>query len=202
MILIIDNYDSFVYNIARYVSELGYAPTVIRNDAITLAEVQSMAPNKIILSPGPCDPLHAGICLEVIREFGEHIPILGICLGHQAIGQAYGGKVGRAGKPIHGKSTVITHDGAGIFQNLPNPLKGGRYHSLVVEEDALPDCLVVTARSPEGEIMALSHQTYPVFGVQFHPESIMTEQGDRLLRNFLNLPGLTQNTDLFVGFSI
>jgi len=188
MILIIDNYDSFVYNIARYVSELGYAPIVVRNDSITLTDVQSMAPTKIILSPGPCDPLQAGICLEVIRKFGEYSPTLGICLGHQAIGQAYGGKVGRARKPIHGKSTMIAHDGAGIFQNLPNPLKGGRYHSLVVEEDTLPECLVVTARSPEGEIMALSHKTHPVFGVQFHPESILTQQGDRLLRNFLNLP--------------
>jgi para-aminobenzoate synthetase component 2 len=185
MILIIDNYDSFVYNLARYVSELGFSVKVVRNDAITIADIISLAPTKIIISPGPCDPSSAGISLAVISYLGSTIPIFGVCLGHQAMGQVYGGKVIKANKPFHGKASMISHDQKGIFKNIANPLKVGRYHSLIVDRDSLPDNLMITAESEEGEIMALAHKLYPVYGVQFHPESIMTEHGYQLLNNFL-----------------
>jgi para-aminobenzoate synthetase component 2 len=185
MILLIDNYDSFVYNLARYVGELGYERLVKRNDAIGLAEIERLQPSHIIISPGPCAPLAAGISMEVIKRFGARIPMLGVCLGHQAIGQVYGGDVVRAKKPMHGKSSLITHDEKNIFLGLKNPLQVGRYHSLVVQDENLPEVLAVTARSEEGEIMGLQHNEYPVFGVQFHPESVLTQQGYVLLKNFL-----------------
>lgn len=187
MILLIDNYDSFVYNLARYVSELGYEPRVIRNDAITLQEIGSLQPSHIIISPGPCDPGQAGISLAVIEHFGPTIPILGVCLGHQAIGQAYGGKITQAKKPVHGKATLIEHDTRGLFQNLPNPLTATRYHSLIVSEDDFPAELIICARSVDNEIMSVRHCKYPVYGVQFHPESVLTDYGHELLRNFLHI---------------
>lgn len=187
MILLIDNYDSFVYNVARYVGELGRARMVKRNDAITLDEIAELKPSHIIISPGPCAPLQAGISMDVIREFGPKIPILGVCLGHQAIGQVYGGVVTRAKKPMHGKASIITHTAKTIFAGLDNPLQVARYHSLIVADEQLPDVLEVTARSVENEIMALQHRDYPVFGVQFHPESVLTQQGYQLLENFLRV---------------
>lgn len=186
MILLIDNYDSFVFNLARYVAELGYEYQVVRNDQITLDEIAAKAPTHIILSPGPCSPNEAGICLSLITRFLATIPILGVCLGHQAIGQACGGKVVRAATPKHGKSSLVHHDGKGLFQDLPNPFKVARYHSLIVENDSIPACLKVTARTAENEIMAIEHQDYPVFGVQFHPESVLTEHGHAMLERFLN----------------
>lgn len=186
MILLIDNYDSFVFNLARYVAELGYEYQVVRNDQITLDEIAAKAPTHIILSPGPCSPNEAGICLSLITRFLATIPILGVCLGHQAIGQACGGKVVRAATPKHGKSSLVHHDGKGLFQDLPNPFKVARYHSLIVENDSVPACLKVTARTAENEIMAIEHQDYPVFGVQFHPESVLTEHGHAMLERFLN----------------
>ncbi|MBS1249899.1 MAG: Aminodeoxychorismate/anthranilate synthase component 2 [Chloroflexi bacterium] len=185
MILLIDNYDSFVYNLARYVSELGWEREVVRNDAITLEEIESLAPTHIIISPGPCTPDEAGISNAVIRRFGATIPILGVCLGHQCIGQVYGGNVVRAGRPMHGKTSLAEHDGRGVFRDLPNPLRVTRYHSLVVEHETLPAVLAVTATSPDGEIMALRHREHPVVGVQFHPEAVLTERGHQLLRSFL-----------------
>ncbi len=187
MILLIDNYDSFVYNLARYVGELGYARSVKRNDAITLSEIAELNPSHIIISPGPCAPEQAGISMAVIKEFGAHIPILGVCLGHQAIGQVYGGLVTRAKIPMHGKASLITHNERAIFSGLDNPLFVARYHSLIVSEENFPSVLGVTARSAEGEIMGIAHSEYPVFGVQFHPESVLTRQGYELLRNFLAL---------------
>lgn len=187
MILIIDNYDSFVYNLARYVSELGHARTVERNDAITLDEIARLAPSHIIISPGPCTPNEAGISNAVIRRFGPTIPILGVCLGHQCIGQVYGGQVVRAGQPVHGKTSPITHDGAGIFRGLPSPFQATRYHSLIVSRAGLPDDIIVTAHSSDGEIMGLRHRVDPVIGVQFHPEAVLTEGGYTLLENFLQL---------------
>lgn len=185
MILLIDNYDSFVYNLARYVGELGYERVVKRNDAISLDEIAMLQPSHIIISPGPCAPDQAGVSLEVIRRFGSRIPILGVCLGHQAIGQVYGGRVMRAKNPMHGKSSLITHDGQKIFSGLENPLQVARYHSLIVSDENLPAELEVSARCSEGEIMGLRHREYPVFGVQFHPESVLTQQGYQLLKNFL-----------------
>ena len=185
MILLIDNYDSFVWNLARYVAELDRPRLVVRNDRITLDEIAALAPSHIILSPGPCGPAEAGICVEAIVRFGATVPILGVCLGHQCIGAAYGGVVDRALRPMHGKSSPITHRGMGVFRGLPSPLTVTRYHSLIVRDEALPDCLEVTARSPEGEIMGLAHRRFPVHGVQFHPEAVLTEHGHALLRNFL-----------------
>lgn len=185
MLLLIDNYDSFVYNLARYVSELGWNRKVVRNDAITLSEIAALAPSHVIISPGPCTPDEAGISNAVIREFGARIPVLGVCLGHQCIGQVYGGRVVRAGRPMHGKTSQVAHDGQGVFQNLPNPFRVTRYHSLVVEKASLPAALTITATSSDGEIMALRHREHPVVGVQFHPESVLTERGHQLLRNFL-----------------
>lgn len=185
MILLIDNYDSFVFNLARYVSELGFTPMVKRHDQMTLQEIEKLNPEKIIISPGPCTPQQAGISLDVIRHFGSRIPILGVCLGHQAIGEAFGGIVTRARFPMHGKASKILHNGKGLFKGLDDSLQAARYHSLIVSEQDFPDSLKITARSEEGEVMALQHKTHPIFGVQFHPESVLTVQGHMLLKNFL-----------------
>jgi len=185
MILLIDNYDSFVYNLARYVSELQFDCVVKRNDKITLSDIVNMRPSHIIISPGPCTPNEAGISMDVIRAFGKETPILGVCLGHQAIGQVYGGKITQAKNPSHGKSSFITHDQKSLFQHIENPLRVGRYHSLIVSEENFPDVLRVTARCDAGEIMALKHNSYPIYGVQFHPESVLTRFGHELLKNFL-----------------
>lgn len=187
MILLIDNYDSFVFNLARYVAELGCHYHVVRNDQITLAEIAALSPSHIILSPGPCSPNEAGISLALVETFLDKIPLLGVCLGHQAIGQACGGKVVRALRPKHGKSSVIYHDGKGLFQDLPHSFKVARYHSLIVENESLPSCLKVTAHTQQNEIMAIEHRDYPVFGVQFHPESVLTEHGHALLTHFLDV---------------
>lgn len=185
MLLLIDNYDSFVYNLARYLEELGHETAVVRNDAMDLHAIAAMAPEAIVLSPGPCDPSRAGICLAVVRELGAMIPILGVCLGHQVIGEAYGGRVVR-GNPVHGQTSTIRHRGEGIFHGLPNPFEAARYHSLVVSAAELPASLEVTAELEDGTIMALRHRVHPVVGVQFHPESILTEHGHALLQNFLD----------------
>ena len=188
MILLIDNYDSFVYNLARYVSELGNEPYVVRNDRVTIQQIESqIKPSHIIISPGPCGPEQAGISINVIKKLGGRIPILGVCLGHQAIGHAYGATVERSEHPMHGKSSLIYHQQQQLFLGLSNPLRVGRYHSLIVRAENLPSELRITARTEEGIIMALQHQRYPVFGVQFHPESILTEQGHGLLKNFLEI---------------
>ncbi len=185
MILVIDNYDSFVHNLARYIRELGWTTSVVRNDAIDESGVAALAPSHIVLSPGPCAPDQAGISVKLVKRFGATIPILGICLGHQCIGQALGGRVVRARRPMHGKVSEIHHDGSGVFAGLPNPLHGARYHSLAVAAEGLPDDLVVNARSEEGEIMAFRHRHRPVVGLQFHPEAVLTEHGHDLLRRFL-----------------
>ena len=185
MILLIDNYDSFVYNLARYVGELGFARRVVRNDALSLDEVAEISPSHIIISPGPCAPDQAGISLDLIKRFGSSIPILGVCLGHQAIGQAYGGEIRRARIPMHGKASYVKHDEKNLFANLENPLRVARYHSLIVSDENFPAELCVTARCDKGEIMALQHRTFPVYGVQFHPESVLTTSGHELLKNFL-----------------
>ena len=187
MILLLDNYDSFVYNLARYVAELGEAPVVRRNDALTLDEVAALGPTHIIISPGPCSPTEAGISVEGIRRFGPTIPVLGVCLGHQAIGAAYGAEIVRAGRPMHGKTSPIRHDGTSVFTGLPSPLVATRYHSLVIAPASLPPELRVTATADDGEIMAVVHRTHPVVGVQFHPESVLTIAGPRLVDNFLAL---------------
>ena len=185
MILLLDNYDSFVWNLARYVRELGGAPLVLRNDAITPDEVAGLAPSHIISSPGPCTPDEAGVSLDVIRRFGASIPTLGVCLGHQAIGAAYGGRVVRAARPMHGKTSDIAHDGTGLFAGLSSPFKATRYHSLVLERGSLPADLLVTATAEDGEIMAVRHRAHPVVGTQFHPESVLTEGGHAILGRFL-----------------
>ncbi len=187
MLLLIDNYDSFTYNLFQYLSELGEEVVVVRNDKTTLEEIDKMKPERIVVSPGPSTPLQAGISNEVIKPFGTKLPLLGVCLGHQCIGYSYGGKVGQAKQIMHGKSSLIHHTSQGVFAGLPNPFPAIRYHSLVVERDGLPDCLEVTAWTDDGEIMGLRHKEYPVEGVQFHPESFMTEVGKDLLRNFLQL---------------
>ncbi len=186
MILLLDNYDSFVYNLSRYVRELGEHPVVVRNDKISLAEIRALAPTHIIVSPGPCSPTEAGISVSAIREFGAAIPILGVCLGHQAIGTAYGAEIVRAHKPMHGKTSRIHHDGSGLFTGVPSPFTAARYHSLVIAPDSLPPSLRVTATSEDGEIMAVAHRTDPVVGVQFHPESALTENGYWLIDRFLH----------------
>lgn len=186
MILLIDNYDSFVYNLARYVGELGQERQVVRNDKITPDEIERMAPDAILISPGPRAPAQAGISCATVRALAEKIPILGVCLGHQVIAEVFGGEVCRAAQPRHGKASKISHDGTGIFAGLPNPLQAGRYHSLAVKI-AADGPLHVTARAEDGEIMALAHHSAPVFGVQFHPESILTESGHTLLGNFLRI---------------
>jgi anthranilate synthase/aminodeoxychorismate synthase-like glutamine amidotransferase len=187
MILVIDNYDSFTYNLVQYFGELGETIVVHRNDAITVDDVGELAPEAIVISPGPCAPIDAGISVDVIRRWGADIPLLGVCLGHQAIGEAYGGQVVRAARVMHGKLSHITHDGTGLFKGVPSPLGVMRYHSLVVKRDTLPDVLQVTAVAQDDptEIHALAHRTHPVWGVQFHPESILTESGRDLLVNFL-----------------
>ena len=187
MLVVIDNYDSFTYNLVQYLGELGQELTVRRNDEIDLAGVAELRPNHILLSPGPCTPNEAGICLALIDRFKQDIPILGVCLGHQAIGRAFGGEVVRAERLMHGKTSTIYHDGRGIFAGLPNPFTAARYHSLMVRRETLPDCLEISAESEQGELMALRHKEYPVEGVQFHPESIVSEYGHRLLSNFLQL---------------
>jgi len=187
MLLVIDNYDSFTYNLVQYFGELGADPQVKRNDAITPDEVEKMKPQKIVISPGPGRPDEAGISMELIRKFGGKIPILGVCLGHQCMGEVYGGKVVRAGRLMHGKTSPIQHDGKGVFQGLPNPFEATRYHSLIVEKNSVPSCLEVCAETAEGEIMGLRHREYPVHGVQFHPESILSKEGKDLLANFLKI---------------
>ncbi|MEO8881661.1 MAG: aminodeoxychorismate/anthranilate synthase component II [Gemmatimonadaceae bacterium] len=186
MILLLDNYDSFVYNLSRYVRELGEHPVVVRNDAISIDEIRELAPTHIIVSPGPCSPAEAGISVSVIRELGPTVPILGVCLGHQAIGTAYGAEVVRARKPMHGKTSRIHHDGSDLFAGVPSPFVATRYHSLVIAPDSLPPTLRVTATSEDGEIMAVAHRTDPVVGVQFHPESALTEHGYWLIDHFLH----------------
>ncbi|MBN1151689.1 MAG: aminodeoxychorismate/anthranilate synthase component II [Dehalococcoidia bacterium] len=185
MLLLIDNYDSFTYNLCQYFAELGQAVVVIRNDEKTVDEIEAMEPDRIVVSPGPSTPERAGRCNEVIRRFGPHLPVLGVCLGHQCIGYSYGGNVHRAPEILHGKSSPVYHDGAAVFSGLPSPFSVVRYHSLIVERDGLPDCLEVTAWTADGLIMGMRHREYPVQGVQFHPESFMTEYGKELLRNFL-----------------
>jgi anthranilate synthase/aminodeoxychorismate synthase-like glutamine amidotransferase len=187
MLLVIDNYDSFTYNLVQYFGELGADPLVKRNDAITPDEVENMKPQRIVVSPGPGRPEEAGISMELIRKFGGKIPILGVCLGHQCMGEVYGAKVVRAGRLMHGKTSPIQHDGKGVFQGLPNPFEATRYHSLIVEKNSVPSCLEVCAETAEGEIMGLRHREYPVHGVQFHPESILSKEGKDLLANFLKI---------------
>lgn len=184
MVLVIDNYDSFTYNIVQYLGELGQAIAVYRNDRITVEEIRKLRPDHIVISPGPGVPADSGVSPAVIRELGPEIPLLGICLGHQGIGEAFGGRVVRAGRLMHGKVSPIHHDGLGIFSGLPSPFNATRYHSLIVE--AIPDCLEVIALTAEEEVMALRHKTFPITGVQFHPESILTEHGHQLLQNFLD----------------
>jgi anthranilate synthase component II len=186
MILVLDNYDSFVYNLARYVRELGETPVVRRHDAVTVDEIAAMAPSHIIISPGPCSPAEAGISTEVVRRLGPTVPILGVCLGHQCIGAAYGGEIVRAGQPMHGKTSMIHHRGSGIFHGLPDPFRATRYHSLVIAPASVPPELEVIATSEDGEIMAVRHTRHPVHGVQFHPESVLTEHGYRLVDHFLH----------------
>jgi anthranilate synthase component 2 len=185
MLLIIDNYDSFTYNLFQYLSELGAEVRVVRNDKTTLAEIEKMNPERIVISPGPSTPINAGISNDVIRNFGASLPIFGVCLGHQCIGYSYGGIVSAAGQIMHGKSSLIYHKDSGVFSGLPNPFPAIRYHSLMVTRDGLPDCLEVTAWTEDETIMGLRHRHYPVEGVQFHPESFMTQNGKDILKNFL-----------------
>jgi anthranilate synthase component II len=185
MIVVIDNYDSFTYNLVQYLGELGAEVQVFRNDEVTLEEIEALQPTHIVVSPGPGDPGDGGISNEVIRTLGETIPVLGVCLGHQCIGHVYGGKVSRAPRLMHGKTSSVYHQGHGLFAGVPSPFRATRYHSLIVEEP-LPDCLEVIAFTRDGEVMAVRHREFPVVGVQFHPESILTEHGKRLLQNFLD----------------
>jgi anthranilate synthase/aminodeoxychorismate synthase-like glutamine amidotransferase len=187
MLLLLDNYDSFTYNLYQYLAELGAEVIVRRNDQVTLAEIEQMQPDHIVVSPGPCTPNEAGLSCAIIATFGPHIPTLGVCLGHQSIGQVYGGCVIRAPEPMHGKTSLMYHNGQGVFHGLPQPFEANRYHSLIVEDATLPAELEVTAKTEDGIIMGLKHRHYPVEGVQFHPESIMTPTGKDLLRNFLML---------------
>jgi anthranilate synthase component 2 len=191
MLILIDNYDSFTYNLVHFLGELGAPCEVIRNDKITAAEVIKKKPKAIVLSPGPCTPNEAGICLDLIAKAGGKIPLLGVCLGHQAIGQVYGGKVIRAPEPLHGKLSTIRHTGKGVFKGLPERFQVTRYHSLIVERKSLPDVLEVTAETPDGIIRGLQHKEHAVHGVQFHPESIASEHGHALLANFLTLAGMS-----------
>ena len=187
MVLVIDNYDSFTYNLVQYFGELGADPVVKRNDVITPAEIEKIRPQRIVISPGPGSPADAGISMEVIRQMGKTTPILGVCLGHQCLAEVYGGKVVRADRLMHGKTSPIRHEGKGVVAGLPNPFEATRYHSLIVEKSSVPACLQVTADTAEGEIMGLQHREFPVHGVQFHPESILSREGKELLRNFLRL---------------
>ncbi|MBF0267080.1 MAG: aminodeoxychorismate/anthranilate synthase component II [Alphaproteobacteria bacterium] len=190
MLLLIDNYDSFTWNLVQYLGDLGAPVEVQRNDQLSVDQALALAPKAIVISPGPCDPDRAGICLPLIKAAVGKIPLLGVCLGHQAIGQAFGGKVIRAPLPMHGKMDMIHHTGEDLFRNVPSPFKATRYHSLIVERQSLPDCLKITGETADGLIMALSHKTHPIFGVQFHPESIASEHGHDLLANFLSLSGI------------
>lgn len=185
MIVIIDNYDSFTYNIVQTIGGLGVDVKVFRNDAVDVSYIEGLNPDRLLISPGPCTPAKAGISIEAIRYFAGRIPVLGVCLGHQSIGDAFGGETVRAARLMHGKTSMITHDGKGVFAGLPNPFEAMRYHSLVVNEATLPDCLTITAKSEQGELMGLRHNELPIEGVQFHPESIMTPDGVQLLKNFL-----------------
>ena len=185
MILMIDNYDSFTYNLVQYLRELGAEVVVHRNDRIGLEEIRALRPERIVLSPGPCSPAEAGICCEAIRTFGAGVPVLGVCLGHQCIGAAYGGRIVRAARLMHGKTSLIHHDGRGLFREVPNPFEATRYHSLLIERETVPSCLEISAQTAEGEIMGVRHRSHPVEGVQFHPESILTQSGKALLANFL-----------------
>jgi len=187
MLLMIDNYDSFTYNLVQYFGELDQEVRVFRNDRITLEEIADLRPERIVISPGPCTPKEAGISIELIKEFAGKTPILGVCLGHQSIGEAFGGEVVRAARLMHGKTSMIRHDGKTIFNSLPNPFEATRYHSLIVKRESLPAILEISAETVEGEIMGLRHRDYPVEGVQFHPESILTKSGMDLLRNFLRI---------------
>jgi len=187
MLILIDNYDSFTYNLYQYLSELGEQVEVIRNDKITVAEVEALQPDRVVISPGPCTPTEAGISCDLIAHMAGKVPVLGVCLGHQSLGQVFGGKVVRAGRLMHGKTSPITHDGKGLFEGVPNPFEAVRYHSLLVEKESLPDCLEITAESDTGEIMGLRHREFVVEGIQFHPESIKTLVGKDLLRNFLKM---------------
>jgi len=187
MLLVIDNYDSFTYNLVQYFGELGAEPLVKRNDEITLDEIAALKPARICISPGPCTPNEAGISCDVIRRFGATTPLFGVCLGHQSIGHVFGGDVVRAGRLMHGKTSPILHNGKGIFAGLPSPFEATRYHSLLVKRETFPACLEITAETPEGEIMGLQHREHPIYGVQFHPESILTLEGKHILKNFLAL---------------
>jgi anthranilate synthase/aminodeoxychorismate synthase-like glutamine amidotransferase len=186
-LLVIDNYDSFTYNLVQYLGELGQVPEVVRNDAVSVADVIRMGPSGVVISPGPCSPAEAGISTDLVRELGPRTPILGVCLGHQCIGEAYGGKTVRAPSVMHGKVSTIHHDGRGVFTGLPSPLSATRYHSLVIDPGTLPASLEVSARTADGVIMGVRHREHPVEGVQFHPESILTEAGHELLRNFVEV---------------
>ena len=185
MLLMIDNYDSFTYNLVQSFGELGERVTVYRNDQLTLNDVDALAPSHVVISPGPCTPNEAGISVDLVREYGARIPILGVCLGHQSIAQAYGGNIVRAPTLMHGKTSMISHEGESLFGEIPTPFQATRYHSLVVEESSLPDCFEITARADDGEIMGIAHRAHPVVGVQFHPESILTQYGHKMLHNFL-----------------
>ncbi|MEN8695067.1 MAG: anthranilate synthase component II [Akkermansiaceae bacterium] len=187
MLVVIDNYDSFTYNLVQYFGELGAEMKVFRNDEITIEELRALKPSRICISPGPCTPNEAGISCEVIREFGPELPVFGVCLGHQSIGQVYGGKVVRAAELMHGKTSMIHHEGASVFKGLSQPFVATRYHSLIVEKESLSDCLEVTAWTDDGVIMGLKHKEHNVHGVQFHPESILTDEGKQILKNFLEL---------------
>lgn len=187
MLLIIDNYDSFTYNLVQYFGELGAEMKIVRNDALTVEKVRELKAERICISPGPCTPTEAGISCELIEKLGASIPILGVCLGHQSIGQVYGGEVVRGLKPVHGKTSPVLHEGKSVFAGLPSPFEATRYHSLIVSRESLPDCLEVTAWTADGVIMGLQHKEHPVHGVQFHPESILTKDGKRILENFLEL---------------
>lgn len=187
MILVIDNYDSFTYNLVQYLGELGAEMRVFRNDEITVAEAIALNPEKVLVSPGPCTPKEAGISCDMIREFGPRLPLFGVCLGHQCIGEVYGGNVVRADRLMHGKTSPMLHEGQSVFKGLPSPFDATRYHSLIVERATLPDCLAITAWTAEDEIMGVQHTEHPVHGVQFHPESILTLDGKKLLQNFLDM---------------
>ncbi|GBD99416.1 aminodeoxychorismate/anthranilate synthase component 2 [bacterium BMS3Abin07] len=189
MLLMIDNYDSFTYNLVQYLGELGQEIKVFRNDRITLSGIEQLSPERIVVSPGPCTPKEAGISMDVIRHFAGKVPVLGVCLGHQSMGAAYGGVIVQAGKLMHGKTSMIHHDGKTVFRDIPNPFEATRYHSLVIKKDTLPDCFEISAWTDGGEIMGIRHKKFVMDGVQFHPESILTKSGKDILRNFISLGG-------------